>query len=809
MGCVVSSPAASKGSFTDGAATKAGAAAANGLPVSATTKGNHGSEQAPHQNGIPYLPVACGDICKVMSPWPGCGKPANETERLAATEKLRLIGKEPNPALQRYVDLISTCYQRGLVLLSLFDANCAQIINTSAALPFKELSRQYTPCAWALVPDAPEVLMIEDLTKDARFKDFHVVAKPPHIRSYIGTPIVLANGYRVGVLCALDTKPHAMAASSTRLMVNVAGLVAREIEGLAGDDYDLPLQPKVKSNRDVGLMVIDTSRLGWTVLHADCNNAAIDGKRGEGQSLWDLFKVPDVASPESLFEATLAEGVPFKVKAAVTDPSGFHPEGEPLELEFRPGDGTLPKRFVPVGTQVGTPAWVPDEVEEDSGMNEEDTGVAKHWFVHLRRTGHKASEKTHSKMDTAGHTSMKSSRASSGILAQNWPSGSSIVSVGTADVVGGWDDVEVGYLLGRGSSGSVYRAKWNGKHVAVKIIAPEQDKYIKRTPDGTPMEVALTQDLDHPNIVRTLRHASFQSQNASLSVMTQNQIWSMHSTDSLWGEDDNVAPLGEDAPQPPETWLMLEFCDRGSLLDAVDRGWLLDETSHFSGVLGLNKLLLTALELAKALAYLHRLDIMHGDLTGGNVMLHSAPVTELDPRSFTVKVADFGLSRIYSDPKQTATQGTITHMPPELVRKGVMHKSADVWAFGVLLWEMYSGQRAWAGMSYTQVMQAVGYEQRGPEWPDQAPTALKALGNACFELDPDARPTFNQCIEHLSSMLAACGDATRAESLEPRSQTRPGINANDIPDVLLCTTQAPIHTEADLAPLPNGTAVAA
>jgi hypothetical protein len=50
----------------------------------------------------------------------------------------------------------------------------------------------------------------------------------------------------------------------------------------------------MKSNRDVGLMVIDTSRPGWTVLHADCNNAAIDSKQGEGQSLWDLFKVPDV-----------------------------------------------------------------------------------------------------------------------------------------------------------------------------------------------------------------------------------------------------------------------------------------------------------------------------------------------------------------------------------------------------------------------------------------------------------------------------------------------------------------------------------
>ena len=37
-----------------------------------------------------------------------------------------------------------------------------------AELPFKEVSRKFTPCAWALVPDAPEVLMIADLTQDAR-----------------------------------------------------------------------------------------------------------------------------------------------------------------------------------------------------------------------------------------------------------------------------------------------------------------------------------------------------------------------------------------------------------------------------------------------------------------------------------------------------------------------------------------------------------------------------------------------------------------------------------------------------------------
>lgn len=71
----------------------------------------------------------------------------------------------------------------------------------------------------------------------------------------------------------------------------------------------------------------------------------------------------------------------------------------------------------------------------------------------------------------------------------------------------------------------------------------------------------------------------------------------------------------------------------------MDRGWLYaSHASHFSGVTDLRKLLLTALELANAMAYLHSVDIMHGDLTGGNVLLHSSPITVGDPRGFAVKV---------------------------------------------------------------------------------------------------------------------------------------------------------------------------
>ncbi len=79
-------------------------------------------------------------------------------------------------------ELYPVCLCTQLFIRDIYFLPCGQYSNSAcrssvfesyarrfgAALPFKELSRQYTPCAWALVPDAPEVLMIEDLTKDAR-----------------------------------------------------------------------------------------------------------------------------------------------------------------------------------------------------------------------------------------------------------------------------------------------------------------------------------------------------------------------------------------------------------------------------------------------------------------------------------------------------------------------------------------------------------------------------------------------------------------------------------------------------------------
>lgn len=76
----------------------------------------------------------------------------------------------------------------------------------------------------------------------------------------------------------------------------------------------------------------------------------------------------------------------------------------------------------------------------------------------------------------------------------------------------------------------------------------------------------------------------------------------------------------------------------------------------------------TAHEIAAALAYLHSQDLLHGDLTGGNILLASS---DTDERGFSAKVADFGLSRtLGSEPVDTGTYGTVTHMPPELLTTG-------------------------------------------------------------------------------------------------------------------------------------------
>ena len=139
----------------------------------------------------------------------------------------------------------------------------------------------------------------------------------------------------------------------------------------------------------------------------------------------------------------------------------------------------------------------------------------------------------------------------------------------------------------------------------------------------------------------------------------------------------------------------MEYCDIGNLSDAIAKGF-------FKKRPALQKWLewQTAMDIASAMQYLHSQDIVHGDLKGANVLLRSCPS---EHRSFMAKVSDFGLSKFMSPYKthhSTRSHGTITHMPPEMLRSGTLTKAVDVYSFGVILWELITGKAPFQGLNH-------------------------------------------------------------------------------------------------------------
>ncbi|KIZ00957.1 Serine/threonine-protein kinase ppk16 [Monoraphidium neglectum] len=122
----------------------------------------------------------------------------------------------------------------------------------------------------------------------------------------------------------------------------------------------------------------------------------------------------------------------------------------------------------------------------------------------------------------------------------------------------------------------------------------------------------------------------------------------------------------------------------------------------------LTTLLLTLLEVAGGMAYLHRMGVVHCDLKPANVLLKSSSV---DRRGFTAKISDFGLSRVEDDDSCATfpfnSCGTAAYVAPEaLVTSKKVNSSVDVYAFGIIMWELLTGQRPYGNMQQQQASAA-------------------------------------------------------------------------------------------------------
>lgn len=91
--------------------------------------------------------------------------------------------------------------------------------------------------------------------------------------------------------------------------------------------------------------------------------------------------------------------------------------------------------------------------------------------------------------------------------------------------------------------------------------------------------------------------------------------------------------------------------------------------------------------------------------------------------------------------------------PPELIKDGLLTKAADVYAFGVIIWELYVGRRAWEGLKPAEVLRRVAAHEM-LDFPLQTPHRLKVLGERCMASDPATRPSFSEVLSEVNAILA-------------------------------------------------------
>ncbi|PNW86994.1 hypothetical protein CHLRE_02g104450v5 [Chlamydomonas reinhardtii] len=220
---------------------------------------------------------------------------------------------------------------------------------------------------------------------------------------------------------------------------------------------------------------------------------------------------------------------------------------------------------------------------------------------------------------------------------------------------------------------------------------------------------------------------------------------------------------------PDHTLMVIvqELCESGSLSQAVKAGVFRPQPGRTSQLAARRMLVRTVTEICRGMLHLHTANILHGDLKPANVLLARS---RKDRRGFVAKIADFGLSRVLrSDTSHALSDsiGTVTYASPETIN-GIRAKSCDVWAFGVMLWELVAEKRAYYWLMPAQIMCGVAFNGLRPTWPREVWPELCDIGERCLSTEPAARPGFAQLEEELVALEEAMREESRQQSYERR-----------------------------------------
>ncbi|XP_044295194.1 tyrosine-protein kinase ABL2 isoform X2 [Varanus komodoensis] len=257
-------------------------------------------------------------------------------------------------------------------------------------------------------------------------------------------------------------------------------------------------------------------------------------------------------------------------------------------------------------------------------------------------------------------------------------------------------DITMKHKLGGGQYGEVYVGVWKKYNLTVAVKTLKEDtmeveEFLK--------EASVMKEIKHPNLVQLL----------------------------------GVCTL-----EPP-FYIVTEYMPYGNLLDYLREC----NREEVTAVV----LLYMATQISSAMEYLEKKNFIHRDLAARNCLVGENHV---------VKVADFGLSRLMTGDTYTAHAGAkfpIKWTAPESLAYNTFSIKSDVWAFGVLLWEIATyGMSPYPGIDLSQVYDLLekGYRM---EQPEGCPPKVYELMRACWKWNPLDRPSFSETHQAFETMF--------------------------------------------------------
>ena len=210
-----------------------------------------------------------------------CPLPANETQRLRAVHSYDILDTLPEVDFDTLTRVASYAFSTPASVIGLMDANRLWF-KSQLGLGVPQLDRQIAFCAHAIMrPDEP--LVVEDLTKDHRFKVNPLVTQAPLLRFYAGAPLIDRHGYALGTIAVVDTQPRTFSETQRTLLRDLSSLVIAALESrnrarllgqMAMTDHLTGLANRVQFERTLNSEIAHAQRTGesFTMFYMDLDS---------------------------------------------------------------------------------------------------------------------------------------------------------------------------------------------------------------------------------------------------------------------------------------------------------------------------------------------------------------------------------------------------------------------------------------------------------------------------------------------------------------------------------------------------------